>query len=85
MTTTIATKTDLHLLRQELTFAMSALATGDKVQAIKDEIRELRQDNALVRNEMVMLSTQVTLRVSSIVGTIVVTGLGLLFAALKLT
>ena len=58
LSTTIATKSDLQLLRQELTSGI-----------------------ALLRKDLELLSTTVTVRL----GSIVVVGLGVLFAALKLT
>ena len=65
----LATKADLQLLKQELTASMTALAT------------ELRQEIALVRKDMEILSTTMTVRL----GSMLMLGLGLLFAALKLT
>ena len=67
MGTTIATKADLQLLRQEM--------------ATRVDIAELRQDNALIRKDMEILSTTMTVRL----GSMLMIGLGLLFAALKLT
>ena len=61
----LATKADLQLLRQELT----ALSAG------------LSQEIALVRKDMEILSTTMTVRL----GSMLMFGLGLLFAALKLT
>jgi hypothetical protein len=58
MGTTLATKSDLQLLRQEL-----------------------RQEMVLVRKDMEILGTSITVRL----GSIVVVGLGVLFAALTLT
>jgi hypothetical protein len=73
MGTTIATKADLQLLRQELTSLMNSNAA------------ELRQECALIRKDMEVvaanLSTTLTLRFGSMM--VVVTGL--LFVALKLT
>jgi hypothetical protein len=103
MGTTIATKTDLQLLkqdlyglrqefkadlqslRQQLTSAMSGLATRDELRdqfaSVKSDIAELRKDNALIRKDMELLSTSMTVRLGSIMGV----GIGILFAALKLT
>jgi hypothetical protein len=78
MATTIATKSDLQLLRQEL---MSALATRDELHEVRRDIAELRQDTALLRKDLEMLPTAMTVRL----GSIMVVGLGILFAALKLT
>jgi hypothetical protein len=58
MGTTLATKTDLQLLRQEF-----------------------RQEMTLTRKDMEILGTSITVRL----GSILVVGLGILFAALKLT
>ena len=58
MGTTIATKADLQVLRQEL-----------------------HQECALIRKDMEILSTTMTVRL----GSMLMLGLGLLFAALKLT
>ena len=69
MATTTATKADLQLLRQELTGSMTALSA------------ELRQEIVLVRKEMDILATTMTVRL----GSMLMFGLGLLFAALKLT
>lgn len=58
MGTTLATKTDLQMLRQEF-----------------------RQEMALTRKDLEILGTSITVRL----GSILVVGLGILFAALKLT
>ena len=65
----LATRADLQLLKQELTAAMTGLSA------------ELRQEIALVRKDMEILSTTMTVRL----GSMLMLGLGLLFAALKLT
>lgn len=49
--------------------------------ATRDEVQELRTTVALLRRDLELLSTAVTVRL----GSIVVVGLGVLFAALKLT
>jgi hypothetical protein len=74
MGTTLATKSDVQLLRQEM--------------ATKTEMAELRQGSALIRKDieilsarMDMLSTTITVRL----GSGMMMGLGLLFAALKMT
>ena len=68
MGTTIATKADLQLLRHELTAAMAGLATREEMLAIKADIKmdiaELRQDNALIRKDMEIQSTTMTVRPS---------------------
>jgi hypothetical protein len=85
MATAIATKSDLQLLRQELTSLLSAVGTRDELRATRDELRqdiaELRQDTALLRKDLEMLPTSMTVRL----GSIMVVGLGIVFAALKLT
>jgi hypothetical protein len=81
MGTTIATKADLQLLRQELTFAISTLATREELAGVKADVAELRQDNVLIRKDLELLSSKMTVRL----GSMQVIGLGLLFAALKLT
>lgn len=74
MGTTIATKADLRMLRQELTLLMSGLAT-------REEVVELRQEITLIHKDMEILSTTMTVRL----GSMLMVGFGLLFAALKLT
>ena len=65
MGTTIATKADLQILRQDLT----------------SSINDLRHEIGLVRKDMEILSSTLTIRL----GSMLMLGLGLLFAALKLT
>jgi hypothetical protein len=78
MGTTLATKTDLQLIRQEM--------------ATKADLAGLLQESALLRKEMEvlaagfrkdleLLSTTMAVRL----GSMLMLGLGLLFAALKLT
>jgi len=67
MGTTIATKADLQLLRQEM--------------ASRADVADLRQEINLIRKDMEILSTTMTVRL----GSMLMFGLGLLFAALKLT
>ncbi|MBM5810745.1 MAG: hypothetical protein FJ191_02080 [Gammaproteobacteria bacterium] len=69
MAATIATKADLQLLKQELLAQLSA------------NVSELRQEIALVRKDLEILSTTITVRL----GSMLMLGLGSLFAALKLT
>jgi len=78
-------KADVNLLRQEMTSAIALLATKAELQWVGTG---LRQDVALVRKDMEILSTRIdmvsttmTVRLSSML----MLGLGLLFAALKLT
>ena len=67
MGTTIATKSDLQLLRLDM--------------ATKSDVVDLRHEVALVRKDLELLSTMMTVRL----GSMLMLGLGLLFAALKLT
>ena len=71
-------KADLNLLRQELTSQISGLATREEMLGIRAEMRE---NNALIRKDLEFLSTTMTVRL----GSMLMFGLGLLFAALKLT
>ena len=80
MATTIATKADLQLLKQELT------------SAINTNVSELRQEIALVRKDMEImaatLSANIATQSTNIIvrtGSMLVVAMGLLFAALKLT
>ena len=74
MGTTIATKTDLQRLRQELLAVRREMAT-------KAELAEIRQETALLRKDVELLPTVMTARL----GSLLIVGLSLLFAALKLT
>jgi hypothetical protein len=67
MGTTIATKADLQLLRQDM--------------ATKADFAGLRLEYELLRKDLELLSTTMTVRL----GSMLMLGLGLLFAALKLT
>ena len=69
MGTTSATKADLQILRQDLT------------SSINDLRQEVRHEFGLVRKDMEILSNTLTIRL----GSMLMLGLGLLFAALKLT
>ena len=69
MASTIATKADPQLLKQELRTFITA------------NVGEVRQEIVLVRKDMELLSTSLTIRL----GSMLMLGLGLLFAALKLT
>ena len=73
MGTTIATKADLQILRQDLTSLINA--------NVSDLRHELRREVGLVRRDMEILSSTLTIRL----GSMLMLGLGLLFAALKLT
>ena len=76
MATTIATKADLHLLKQDLHLLKQELTT-----LIQTGVAELRQETTLIRKDMELLSTTMTVRL----GSMLIVGLGLLFAALKLS
>lgn len=76
MGTTIATKTDLHMLRQELVFS---LASRDELAGVRADIGTLRQDIVLVRKDMELLSTRMIVQL----GSMLVVGFGLMIAALK--
>lgn len=83
MGTTIATKTDLQILRQEL---VSSLAPRDElaglradVGVVRQEVGTLRQDIVLVRKEMELLASRMTVQL----GSMLVVGFGLTIAALK--
>ena len=89
MGTTIATKTDLQLLRQEL---IASLASRDELAGVRTDLTALRQDHVLLlkdldvlgssfRKDLELLSTTMTVRL----GSMLIVGLSLLFAALKLT
>ena len=84
MGATIATKSDLNLLRQELTAQISALGTRVSGLASREEFlalrAEMRANDALIRKDLEFLSTTMTVRL----GSMLMLGLGLLFAALKL-
>jgi hypothetical protein len=80
MATTIATKSDLHLLKQDLHLVKQELTS--LVDARFGELRhELHHETGLISKDMEILSTTMTVRL----GSMLMFGLGLLFAALKLT
>jgi hypothetical protein len=102
MGTTLATKTDLQMLKQELKQDIGLARQESKQdgtslrQELKQEIaslrQELKQDIALlrqdltqeivlVRKDMELLRSSMTVRL----GSMLFVGLGLLFAALRLT
>ena len=92
MGTTIATKIDLQLLRQELVANLASRddlagvkadigAVRQEIGVLRQEFGTLRQDNALIRKDMEILSTTMTVRL----GSMLIVGLSGLFAALKLT
>ncbi len=74
MGTTIATKSDLQMFRQELVAMIGNLTT-------REETQDVRCDIALVRKDLEILCAAMTVRL----GSMLIVGLGLLFAALKLT
>jgi hypothetical protein len=83
MGTTIATKMDLQMLRQEL---VSSLASRDELAAVRADIGGLRQDfgtlsqdNVLIRKEMELLSSRLVIQL----GSMLVVGFGVTIAALK--
>ena len=69
MGTTIATKADLQMLRQEL----------------KSDFAEVRQEITLVRKDLEIMATTLSTTVIVRTGPMIVVATGLLFAALKLT
>lgn len=69
MGTTIATKADLQMLRQEL----------------KSDIAGVAQEIVLVRKDMEIMSATLLSTISVRMGSMLVVAIGLLFAALKLT
>lgn len=71
MGATIATKTDLHILRQDLTTLITTNV---------GELRhELRYETGLVRKDMELLSSRLVVQL----GSMLVVGFGLMIAALK--
>jgi hypothetical protein len=66
MATTIATKSDLQLLRQELMSGISLLATKDELQVVRADIAELRQDNALIRKAMEIMANRIDKRIDGL-------------------
>jgi hypothetical protein len=79
MASTIATKTDLQLLRQELLTGMAGLATRSELAEVKADMAGLKQELLLVRKDLELLSSQLTVRL----GAMLAVGLGLLFGALR--
>jgi hypothetical protein len=80
MTTTIATKADLQLLEHKL---LSVFNSGTS---------ELHQEIALFRKDMEIMTTRLDNRIDALsttmtvrLGSMLMVGLGLMFAALKLT
>ncbi len=77
MATTIATKADLQLFRQELRADLQSLQQDLKTD-VGNLRHELRQEVALVRKDMEILSTTMTVRL----GSMLLAGFGLTIAAL---
>ena len=69
MATTIATKSDLQLLRSEL----------------HQECALIRQECALIRKDMEIMAATISTNIIVRTGSMLVVAIGLLFAALKLT
>jgi len=94
MGTTIATKADLQLLRQEL---IASLASRDELAGVRTDLAALRQDHVLLRKDvevhlagirkdmdgfhkdLELLSTTMTVRL----GSMLVVGFGATIATLK--
>ncbi len=87
MGATLATKTDMLLLRQDLRLEIGEIRQElrQEIGAVRKEISQLRQEVSqeftLVRKEMELQRSSMTVRL----GSIQVVAAGLLFAALKLT
>ena len=94
MGTTLATKTDLQVLRQELVSA-SKLELAELRQDLKSEISVVRQELkseiagvrpecALIRKDMELLGTSLKSGLTLRLGSMTAVMFGLMFAALKL-
>lgn len=59
MATTIATKTDLQLLRQELLTGMASLATRDDLGVARADVAGLRHDLGVVQHDVATLRQDV--------------------------
>lgn len=87
MVTVLATKADLNLLNREVASTRDSLKQEIELlrSSVKQEIELLRsslnQESSSLRQEMELLRSSMTIRL----GTMLALGLGLLFAALKLT
>ena len=71
MGTTIATKADLQILRQDLTSLVNS--------NVSDLRHELRHETGLVRKDMELLSSRMVIQL----GSMLVVGFGVMIAALK--
>jgi hypothetical protein len=97
MATTIATKSDLQLLRQDTKADLQLLRQEMKadLELLRQELKAnlelfrqemqaalqlLRQDNALIRSEMDLLASRMTVKL----GSMLVVGFGVVIAALRL-
>ena len=82
-------KSDLNLLRQELTAQISALGTRVSGLASREEFlalrAEMRESDALIRKDMEIMATTLSSNLTMRLGSMLMLGFGLLFAALKLT
>ena len=83
MATTIATKAELHLLNQDLHLLKQELTAliQTSVAELRQETTLIRKDMDLIRKDMELLATTMTVRL----GSMLIVGLGILFAALKLS
>ena len=70
---------------------MSLLATKEEFQVVRADIAELRQDNALIRKDMEIMANRIDNRIDGLsttmtvrLGSMLMVGIVLLFAALKL-
>lgn len=84
-----ATKADLQLLRQEL---MASLASRDELAAVRTDLAGVRQDHALLRKDLEVLSAGfrkdlelLSTTMTVRLGSMLIVGLSVLFTALKLT
>ena len=83
MGSTIATKIDLQMLRQEL---VTSLASRDEMADVRADIGVLRQDIGMVRQDIVLVRKDMELLSSRMIvqlGSMLFVGFGLMIAALK--
>lgn len=73
MGTTLATRQDLLMLEQKL---------EERISAVEQSVAHLKVS---VEKDMALLSSTLTVRLGSMLGSMFFVGMGLLFAALKLT
>ncbi len=75
-------KADIGVLRQEIGVLRQDIGTlRQDFGVLHQDFGTLRQDNALIRKDLEILSTTMTVRL----GSMLIVGLSVLFAALKLT